>query len=174
MNSGMPIQRLMRHLIAGQRLLRKCLSVEDLAVIESTIAQMELAGDGEVCFAVEAHLPTAAILHGQSPRERALAVYSQLRIWDTEHNNGVLIYLLLADRAVEIVADRAAARQASQAEWDAICDAMRLAFAEGHFREGILSGVVQIGRILSRPWSEAPAGSSDAPANELPNTRVLR
>ncbi len=166
------IKRHWRHFLGGESLLKKSLSDEDFAAIEAAIAEVERSHSGEICFAVEPALPAAAIFQRIRPRARALAVYSELRIWDTEHNNGVLIYLLLADRAVEIVADRAAARQAAQPEWDAICTAMRTDFARGAFRAGVLGAVAAIAEILARPLPPAPAPGGKR--NELPNTRVLR
>ena len=91
-----------------------------MAAIEEAIAKSEREHSGELRFAVEPALDTSALLAGQSGRERALEVFSQLRVWDTEENNGVLIYLLLADRDIEIVADRGVNARVPQAEWEKI------------------------------------------------------
>ena len=92
-----------------------------LIAIEQTVKASETAHAGEIRFVVEGALHSTPLLDGQSARERALEVFSQLRIWDTEHNNGVLIYLLLADRDVEIVADRGIHSKLGTREWETIC-----------------------------------------------------
>ncbi len=102
----MAILRTLKHLFTGNLLLRRRFPAATLDAIESAIRQCESRHAGEIRFAVEAALPLSSLWRGQTPRERALEVFSQLRVWDTAHNNGVLIYLLLADHDVEIIADR--------------------------------------------------------------------
>lgn len=160
-------QRLIRHLRSGPSALRKALPESTLQAIEQAIAAIEDQHPGEICFAVEARLPSAAIFNGLSPRARALAVFSDMRIWDTEGNNGVLIYLLLADRAVEILADRAALATASQAEWDAIPAAMRPALVTGDYASALMGAVQTIASFLARQTGAAQR------RKELPNTVVL-
>ena len=102
--------------------------ISSLAAIEQAIKQSEISHEGEVRFAVEAALNTLPLLRDQSARDRAVEVFSQLRVWDTEHNNGVLIYLLLADRDVEIIADRGINVKVGSEEWEKICREMEMLF----------------------------------------------
>ena len=98
--------RLSRHFFTGRLAVRRIFTEHSLEAVKQAIQQAEAGHKGEIRFAVEASLDTLPLLRDQSARERGLEVFSQLRVWDTEHNNGVLIYLLLADRDVEIIADR--------------------------------------------------------------------
>jgi uncharacterized membrane protein len=110
-------------------------------------------------------LPLAQVLRRTPPRHRALEVFGALRVWDTEGNNGVLIYVLLADHAVEIIADRSAARAIPQAQWDEIARSMSAAFARGAYREGAIEAVVRLNALLAAAF---PADGRDNP-DELPN-----
>lgn len=123
--------------------------------IEHAIKESETAHVGEIRFAVEGALDGIPLLKGQSARERALEVFSQLRVWDTERNNGVLIYLLLADRHVEIVADRGVHARAGSQEWETICRQMEAAFREGHYREGAVGGIHAVTRHLAAHFPAA-------------------
>jgi len=117
--------------------------------IEHAIKESETAHVGEIRFAVEGALDGIPLLKGQSARERAIEVFSQLRVWDTERNNGVLIYLLLADRHVEIVADRGVHARVGSQEWETICRQMEAAFRQGHYREGAVGGIQAVTRHLA-------------------------
>ncbi|HEX7928811.1 MAG TPA: TPM domain-containing protein, partial [bacterium] len=128
----------------------------------------EASHRGELRMAVEGHLPAAALWHGQTPRERAIDVFSALRVWDTELNTGVLIYVQIADRAVEIVADRGINAKVRPEEWSAICAEMERAFGAGRFEEGAVQGLKAIAALL-RSHFEAPSTNPD----ELPNRPVL-
>jgi uncharacterized membrane protein len=124
---------------------------------------------GEIRFAVEDSLPFRALWRGMTPRQRAIEKFTELRVWDTEHNNGVLIYVLFVDHAVEIVADRGVAGgRVPQAEWDACCRAMEGHFGKGDFREGALAGIDAVSAVLSRH----PPGAPDA-GNELPDRPAI-
>ena len=112
-----------------------------LRVNESAILEAESTHDDEIRFAVESALPLIPLLRGQSARHRALEVFSHLRVWDTEHNNGVLIYLLLADHDVEIVADRGVHARVGGEGWEKICREMEVSFREGKFEQGVLHGI---------------------------------
>lgn len=139
-----------------------------MAAIEKAIAASEKQHIGEIRLAVEAALDGAALFAGQSARSRALDVFSQLRVWDTEHNNGVLIYLLLADRNIEIVADRGINARVPAQEWEAICRRMEAALARGDFTAGIIAGIEEVSRHLALHF---PARAGDA--NELPDKPVV-
>ena len=123
---------------------------------------------GELRFAVEGALHSMPLLNGQSPRERALEVFSHLRVWDTAHNNGVLIYLLLADRDVEIVADRGVHAKVGTHGWEPICRTMEIAFGQGKYREGAVSGIQAVAQHLAKHF---PARGS--PRDELPDEPVV-
>ena len=112
-----------------------------LKAIEQAIKASETTHTGEVRFVVEGALDGAPLFSGQTARQRALALFAQLGMWDTEHNTGVLIYLLLADRAVEIVADRGIHAKAGTHAWAAICHDMEAAFKGAKFEDGAVSGI---------------------------------
>jgi uncharacterized membrane protein len=137
-----------------------------MKAIEAAIHASEQTHAGEVRFAVEAALHPRALVRGQSARERALEVFSRLRIWDTEHNNGVLIYLLLADKDVEIVADRGIHRKVG--DWEPICQLMETAFREGHFEQGVIAGINAVSEHLVRHYPR-----QGETRNELPDQPVV-
>ena len=109
-----------------------------------------------------------ALLRGQTARERAIDVFSQLRIWDTEHNNGVLIYLLMADRAVEIVVDRGLHAKANTHEWEPICRKIEADFREGQFERGTIAGIKAVAVHLTRHFPPF-----DGAINALPDRPVV-
>jgi uncharacterized membrane protein len=137
-----------------------------MAAIEDAVAKSEREHGGEVRFAVEPALDTSALLAGESARERALEVFSLLRLWDTDERNGVLIYLLLADRDIEIVADRGL-NIVQPAEWEAICKTMEQALRRGQFQTALVDGVQAVSRMVARHF---PRRAGDR--NELPDRPV--
>ncbi len=147
---------------------RKLFPQETLNAIESAIHQSESQHSGELRFVIEHTLPSRLIWQGVSSWQRALKLFSNLRVWDTEENSGVLIYLLLAERTVHIVADRGINKKVSQTQWDEIALTMQQMFQQGHFQEGSLMGINQITCLLIRHF---PA-SADNP-NELPDTPIV-
>ena len=122
---------------------------------------------GEIRFAVEGALEPGEVWHGKTPRERALEVFAALGVWDTEANNGVLIYVLLADHDVEIVADRGFNERVPAAEWQAVCEDMEREFRAGRFREGGVAGVEDVGAHHRARISRSSPGQRDE--DELPN-----
>lgn len=144
----MNIARIIRHLLTGQLAIRSRFPATVLTAIEQAIQQSEMNHGGQICFVVEAALDTIPLLRGQTARERAIEVFSQLRVWDTEYNNGVLIYLLLADRDVEIIADRGIHAKVAAEEWETICRAMESAFRQQQFEAGTMAGIHAISRHL--------------------------
>jgi len=142
--------RILRHLFMPNWLVKRYFPRHVLAGIERAIGESEAAHMGEIRFAVEAALDIWPLLHGQQARERALDVFSRLRVWDTEHNSGVLVYLLLADRKVEIVADRGIHAQVGDAQWQSICRMMEAEFRQGRFEQGVLAGIREISALLVR------------------------
>ena len=147
-------RRTVRHLAMPPWRLRQLLPRATLQAIEAAIGASERTHGGQICFAVETALDVAPLVRGQAARERALEVFAQLRVWDTEHNNGVLIYLLLADRDVEIVADRGIAARVAPAEWESVCRAMESAFRAGQFEQGALAGIRAVGELLARHYPQ--------------------
>ena len=140
-----------------------------LSKIEQAIAAGESTHGGQVRFAVEGSLDGVPLLKGQSTRERAIEVFSQLRVWDTEHNNGLLIYLLLADRAVEIIADRGIHLKVSSHNWNQVCQQMEAAFKLSNFEGGVLAGIQAVTQYLALHF---PVNGPQK--NELSDTPVVR
>ena len=137
----MNIKRIVKHLFATEGQVKRAFPRSALTAVEKAIAASEREHDGEIRFAIDAGLDGRPLFNGQSSRERALDVFSQLRVWDTQHNTGLLIYLLLADRTVEIVADRGIHEKVGIKEWEQICNAMETAFKQSNFEGGVLAGV---------------------------------
>jgi uncharacterized membrane protein len=164
MNPG----RFLRHIFSTRWSTRRRFAPKVLADIEAAIREAEALHAGEIRFVVETALDLPELLQDLAPRRRAMQVFGQLGVWDTAENNGVLIYLLLADHIVEIVADRGIAARIAQSEWDGICREMEHHFREGRFSEGSVAGVRGVGRLLSRHFPGRHAG-----ADELPNQPVL-
>ncbi len=160
----MDFGRILKHLCTTSLHLRTRFPHETLIAIEQEIATSETLHSGELRFAIETALDLPPLLYGLRSRQRALDVFSLLRVWDTELNSGVLIYLLLADHKVEIVADRGIAAKVEQSEWETICHEMEQAFRGGDFKAGSLLGVQRISALLARHF---PAGERNP--NELPN-----
>ncbi|MCS6786897.1 MAG: TPM domain-containing protein [Thiobacillaceae bacterium] len=163
----MKLGRVLKHLLYPDWLARRAFPPAVMARIERAIADSEAQHRGELRFAVEASLPLIPLLSGCSARARALAVFAELGVWDTEENNGVLIYLLMADRDVEIVADRGIARQVPAERWQAICAAMEAHFRAGRHCDGVLAGIAALTALL-RPLYPR----SGEPVNELPDRPV--
>ena len=165
----MDVRRLLRHLATTPWRARRAFPRRALAAIERAIRDSEAQHRGELRFVVEAALDTRALLRGQSPRERAIDVFSLLRVWDTEHNSGVLIYVLLADRSVEIVADRGIHAKAGAGEWSRICRVMESAFAQAKFEQGAVEGIEAVSRCLAKHLPERHLPRRD----ELADTPVI-
>lgn len=156
--------RLVTHLASNRRRVRRAFPGRALADITATIRASETRHLGEIRFVVEGALELPALWRGQSARQRALEVFSLLRVWDTEHNTGVLIYLSLADRDVEIIADRGIDRRVGSAEWERICRGMEEHFRRGEFLTGVNEGIQAVSEHLIRHF---PAAGENP--NELPD-----
>lgn len=164
----MDVSRTLQHLFFFDGQVHRAFPPASLDAIEKAIQASEHTHGGEIRFVVEASLEGTALWQGQTARERAIDVFSQLRIWDTEANNGVLIYLLLADQSVEIIADRGIHARTGGAPWVAICGAMELAFSKSEFLPGTLTGITSIAKVIGHHF---PAQSKRT--NELPDTPVV-
>src|SRR5690349_8759350 len=163
------MQRLLGNLFGGWFQLRQRFPATLLDELADLVTVGERNHLGEVRFAVESRLTMRAVLAGTDARMRAQEVFAQLLVWDTEDNCGVLIYLLLSEQRIEIVADRGIARRVAQAQWDAVCALMRDHFAAGRWREGSVAGLAAINGLLREHF---PAGDRDNP-DELPDRPVL-
>lgn len=163
------LARFWRHLWIGDWQLRRAFTGPVLDAIEASIGAGERRHGAELRFVVEARLAPRAVLTGISPRDRAAALFSELGVWETEHNNGVLVYVLFADRAVEIVADRGARARIDPVVWEAACATMTSAFARSSFRDGCLRAIEQLNDALAGAFPPGP----DNP-DELPNRPFLR
>ena len=164
----MGIKRIGRHLMEHRWRLRRIFPPKVLANIERAIRASEATHSGQIRFVVEGALDGAPLFRDQPARGRALDVFAQLRIWDTADNNGVLIYLLLADRDFEIVADRGIDGKVGAAGWEEICKAMESDFRAGHFERGVIKGIDAVSRLLAAHFPKRGAGR-----NELPDAPVV-
>jgi uncharacterized membrane protein len=162
----------MRHVAATHWRTRRLFPAKTLDAIERAIGSFERAHSGEIRFVIEAALPPMHVLGEVTPRARALDLFAHLRVWDTEQNNGVLIYVELADRTVEIVADRGFSGRIGPPEWEAVCRLMEQHFRAGRFEAGSIAGIEAIGALLARHFPAA-AGAAGGAQNELPDRPTL-
>lgn len=162
------IRRFFRHVLTPSWLVRHHFPAEVLAGIGRRVTEIERTHPGEVRFVVEHALEFGDVLSGLTPRERALEIFGLLRVWDTEHNNGVLIYVLHAEHAVEIVADRGLARCVAQSDWDAICRQVESEFRAGRFGPGAMAAIDGVAKLLERHFPGHRPGR-----NELPDQPLL-
>lgn len=165
-----PLARIFKHWFTTPQAVARAFPPATLERIQAAIAQAESQHSGEIRFAVEGSLPWSYLRRDAAPRERAWMVFSKLRVWDTEHNNGVLIYVDLADHNVEIVADRGLARRVTKAQWQAIANSLRESYRAGEFEAGSLAAIAAVGQLLA---AEFPLAAGSSNPNELPNRPAL-
>ena len=163
----MNIKRILKHLVMTEWQVKRAFPRDTLIAIDKAIKASEAAHVGEIRFAVEGALHSTPLFKGQSAAERAIEVFSQLRIWDTEQNNGVLIYLLLADRDVEIVADRGVHVRVGSPEWGKICRMMETAFKQANYEAGVVSGVRAVTQHLIIHFPTLESNQNELPDNLL-------
>lgn len=163
----MKLSRLLPHAIAWAP-MRRYFTPAVVESIQHAVTNGERRHAGQIRFAAEAALPAADVVRGITPRQRAEHVFAQLRVWDTHANSGVLIYVLYADRAIEIVADRGIAVKVAQSEWTSICDRMQQRFAAGEFERGSLEGIAAVSDLLAAHFPPEPGQQ-----NELADRPVL-
>jgi uncharacterized membrane protein len=162
--------RLLRHRWLDESDVRRALGPEGLARIEQRVADSELRHTGEIRVCIEAGLPLSYLWRNASARERAIALFGKLRVWDTEDNNGVLIYLLLAEHRIEIIADRALSRHVPPHHWASLVSGMAAQFRAGHFEAGLTAAIDAVDHVLVEHF---PATPGQVNPDELPNAPVL-
>jgi uncharacterized membrane protein len=160
------LARILKHRWVDDGDLRRALPRAALDRLEAQVAESERHHGGEIRLCVEASLPLSYLWRGLSARARAVTLFGKLRVWDTEANNGVLIYLLLAEHVIEIVADRGLARLVPQSHWDGMVGTMREAFRAGRFEQGLSEAVAQVDRLLAQHF---PLAEGQSNPNELPD-----
>jgi len=170
-SQGNRLLRILRHRWFDERDTARALDGAALARLEQQVAASERQHSGEIRLCVEAGLPLSYLWRRASARERAVALFGKLRVWDTEHNNGVLIYLLLAEHAIEIVADRGLARRVTADHWEEVLAGMRESFREGRFEQGLQQAVRAVDALLAKHFAMAPGATNP---NELPDTPNMR
>jgi len=162
------MKRIFRHLLATRWQVKRAFPPAALAAIEQEIKAGEAAHRGEIRFAVEGALSGSPLYADQSARERAIDLFALLRIWDTDDRSGVLIYLLLADHSVEIVADRGVHAITGPLAWEEICRNMETAFRDNQYQQGVIDGVRAVNRLLTKHFPSRGAGR-----NQLPDKVVV-
>ncbi len=162
------IQRLFAHLFTGNA--RSRFPAADMERIAKAIAVGETCHTGEICFAVEGALDWRDVLRGVQARTRAVDAFGRLRVWDTAANNGVLVYLLLADQRIEIVADRGLAGLVSDEQWRGVCLLMEERLRAGEYADGVVAGIEAVGDLLALHFPQEPGGVDE---DELPNQPVF-
>lgn len=160
------LSRLLRHRWFDETDTRRALGPQALARIEERIAQSEKRHSGEIRVCVEAGLPLSYLWRGAHARERAIAMFGKLRVWDTEANNGVLIYLLLAEHQIEIVADRGITRHVPPGHWESIVHGMRQEFRAGRFEAGLMQAVEAVEALMLQHFPQVEGAANP---NELPD-----
>jgi uncharacterized membrane protein len=153
----MDIKRVFRHLLMTHWQVNAAFPAAVKDAISQAIISSRNAHVGQVSFAVEGALHVRPLFKGQTPQQRALEVFSHLRIWDTEYNNGLLIYLLLADRAVEIVVDRGLYSRADPTQWSRICRQMQDSFKQKNYEAGVIAGIQAVTQQLIRHFPVSAA-----------------
>jgi uncharacterized membrane protein len=165
------LTRILKHRWLDEADRRRALDDAALQRLAAQVAASEQHHSGEIRVSVEAALPMSYLLRNLQARDRAVMLFSKLRVWDTEDNNGVLIYLLLAEHAIEIVADRGLTRHVPQAQWDALVAGMREAFVQHRFEAGLNAAIAAVDGLLRLHFPLAPGAVNP---NELPDGVDLR
>jgi uncharacterized membrane protein len=165
------LTRILKHRWLDETDSARALGLGGLQRLQARVAAAEHHHSGEIRICVEAGLPLSYLWRDATVRERAVTMFGKLRVWDTEHNNGVLIYLLLAEHAIEIVADRGLTRRVPQATWDGLVGHMREAFRAGKFEQGLMQAVEAADALLLQHFA---LREGETNPNELPDSPDLR
>jgi hypothetical protein len=164
----MDIKRIIKHLVAPRWAVTRMFPAATMRAIEDAIRESERLHDGELRFAVEGGLKLWLLLHDRTPRARAIEIFSQLRVWDTEHNSGVLIYVQTVDRHIEIIADRGITAKVEQRQWEAIAGHMQTEFLAQRYETGVIEGMREVTALLAQHFP--PTGANP---DELPDAPVV-
>lgn len=164
----MRLARWLKHWLTTPRRVHRVLPPVALQRIQAAIAHTEASHAGEIRFAIEASLPWSYLRRNAPARQRAAMLFAKLRVWDTEANNGVLLYVDLADHAIEIVADRGIARHVPRHEWEAACNLVRSHFRRGEYEAGVIAGIETIGKLLAQHFPLAPGQSNPNEVSDKP------
>jgi hypothetical protein len=164
----MGFKRILKHLFTPDWTVRRAFSPTVMRAIEAAVGASERLHQGELRFAVEAGLDLPLLWRGITPRQRAVELFAQLRVWDTAHNSGVLIYVNWVDHAVEVVADRGIDSRVESSAWSQICRSLEQAYRRGEFEAGTLAAIAEISRLLAQHFPALPHN-----ANELPDRPVI-
>jgi len=164
------LQRVLKHCWWDASDVRRTVPADLLTRLASQVSASEQRHTGEIRICVEAGLPLSYLLRNAPARERAVMLFGKLGVWDTEHNNGVLIYLLLADHAIELVADRGVNARVSPAQWQAMVAHLGSALQAGQVEEGLMAALEEVSAVLVQHFPPLPGVVR---GNELPNAPVL-
>jgi len=164
----MDIKRIIKHLVTPRWVVTRMFSAAAMKAIENAIRESERSHDGELRFAVEGSLKLWLLLHERTPRARAIEMFARLRVWDTEHNSGVLIYVQAVDRHIEIIADRGINAKVEQRQWEAIAGRMQTEFRAQRYEAGAVEGMREITALLAQHFP--PTGANP---DELPDAPVV-
>jgi uncharacterized membrane protein len=162
--------RIWRHRWIDESEVRRALPEATMQRLTGRVAASERRHSGEIRICVEAGLPMSYLWRHASARERAVMLFGKLRVWDTAHNNGVLVYLLLAEHAIEVVADRGLDAHVDDAAWAAMTQRMSAAFRDGRFEDGLTQALEEISALLVEHF---PLGEGELDVNELPDEPVV-
>lgn len=162
-------KRFVKHLLHPSWRLQFYFSKEDLSSIEKAVEASEAKHSGEIRVCIESALPLHRVILGNAPKKRAIEVFSDLHVWDTENNNGILIYLLLADHDFEILVDRGLKAYASKETLETIANQMEHEFKKGQFLAGVLKGIEELTQICATHYPDKPKNK-----NELSNKAVVK
>jgi uncharacterized membrane protein len=165
------LKRIIQHRRRNTREAQRALGLDGLMRIQTLVRQSELRHSGEIRVCVEAGLPMHYLLRGSLSRERAVTMFGKLKVWDTEHNNGVLIYLLLADRRIEIVADRGLNERVSASEWEVVAQALSKCIQGSQMAQGLELAIESIHQKLMQHF---PLKPGEGHINELPDAVVVQ
>lgn len=164
------LMRILRHLLTTRGMARRAFPQATLKAVQASIAEGESRHRGQLRLIIEPALPLSELIEGASARGRAHALFSKYRIWDTEENSGVLIYLNLAERKVEIITDRTVGRAVPRSDWESACQVMTRGFAAGQFHDSLLAGVNHVNALLA---THLPSAGSGGRGNELADRPVI-
>ena len=163
--------RILRHRLLDERHARRLIGAAGFDRIQAAIQRSEQGHSGEIRVCIEAGLPMSYLWRNADPRERAIAMFGKMGVWDTEFNNGVLIYLLLAEHRIEIIADRGLQRHVGETGWRDIVDKLAAAFRDGRFEAGIIEAIGEVDRLLRQHFSLAEGQFNPDELSNLPDVR---